>query len=165
MSDSNEIDDIVEQLRADSVPTSQNTQPVNSEEIKNLSDENVNDYIYKKTAELIESSLNAVQTLKDSVVRGNDPREISSLSQLINATSKAISTLNSINLQNKQNKSNLEIKKLEVASRNDMLSKLPQTTNVLIATRDEIMSKLFDKSPAPKKERLEVIDAEFQKND
>lgn len=165
MSDSNEIDDIVEQLRADSVPTTHPSQPVNTEEIKNLSDETVNDYIYKKTAELIESSLNAVQTLKDSVVRGNDPREISSLSQLINATSKAISTLNSINLQNKQSKNNLEVKKLEIASRNDMLSKLPQTTNVLIATRDEIMSKLFDKSPAPKKERLEVIDAEFQKND
>jgi len=46
-----------------------------------------------------------------------------------------------------------------------MLSKLPQTTNVLIATRDEIMSKLFDKSTAPKKEKLEVLDAEFQKND
>ena len=37
---------------------------------------------------------------------------------------------------------------------------LPNTTNVLIATRDEVMKQLFDK---PKKERLEIVDIEYTK--
>lgn len=138
----NEIDSIIEELKADSVPSTPRVPE--TVEVEKLNDQNVGDYVYKKSAELVESTLGAVQSLKDNVLTGSDPREIAALSQLINAATKALDQLNKINLQNKQNKSNEEIKKLEIAA-NSKQKQLPSTTNVLIATRDEIMNQIFNK--------------------
>ena len=63
-----------------------------------------------------------------------------------------------INLQNKQTKSNEEMKKLEIAA-NSKIPVLPNTTNVLIATRDEIMNQLFDKPS--RREKLQLTDSEI----
>lgn len=158
MNDSNEIDSIIEELKNDSVPS--NIKQENAIELKEkLTDDNVNDYVYKKSSELVESTLGAVQSLKDNVLTGSDPREIAALSQLINSATKALEQLNKINLQNKQSKSNVEIKKMELEVNSKNL-KNPQTTNVLIATRDEIMSQLFDKTK--KTNEIEVIEGEFE---
>jgi hypothetical protein len=105
--------------------------------------------------------LGAVQNLKDTVISGSDPREIAALSQLINSATKALDQLNKINIQNKQSKSNLEIKKMEIAANADR-PMLPNTTNVLVATRDEIMSQIFNPK-LPKKQPLEIVDVEFKK--
>jgi hypothetical protein len=110
---------------------------------------------------LVESTLGAVQSLKDNVLTGSDPKEIAALSQLINAATKALDQLNKINLQNKQTKSNEEIKKLEIAA-NSKNPKLPQTTNVLIATRDEIMSQLFDKTNK-KTNSIDMVEGDFER--
>lgn len=160
MSDTNEIDSIIEELKQDAIPTTK----TNNKEIElkeKVNDENVGDYIYKKSSELVESTLGAVQSLKDNVLTGSDPKEIAALSQLINAATKALDQLNKINLQNKQAKNNVELKKMEIES-SLKNNKLPQTTNVLIATRDEIMSQLFDKSPK-KSNNIDLIEGEFEK--
>jgi hypothetical protein len=129
--------------------------------VESINDENVGDYVYKKSAELVESTLGAVQNLKDSVLTGSDPREIAALSQLINSATKALDQLNKINLQNKQSKNNIEVKKMEIAAHLDRPA-LPNTTNVLIATRDEIMTQIFNPKVV-KKQPLEIVDAEFDK--
>jgi len=160
MSDNNDIDSIIEQLKNDSVPSivKKPEQPELKEE---LTDENVGDYVYKKSSELVESTLGAVQSLKDNVLTGSDPKEIAALSLLLNSETKALDKFNKINLQNKQSKNNVEIKKLEISANNKNLKQLPQTTNVLIATRDEIMSQLFDKSK--KTNPTEIIDADYER--
>lgn len=160
MSDNNDIDSIIEELKNDSVPSSVK-KPEQNELREELTDENVGDYIYKKSSELVESTLGAVQSLKDNVLTGSDPKEIAALSQLINSATKALDQLNKINLQNKQSKNNVELKKLEISANNKNLKQLPQTTNVLIATRDEIMSQLFDKSKKSVTE--EVIDGDYER--
>ena len=160
MSDNNDIDSIIEQLKNDSVPSTVK-KPEQPELKEELTDENVGDYVYKKSSELVESTLGAVQSLKDNVLTGSDPKEIAALSQLINSATKALDQLNKINLQNKQSKNNVEIKKLEISANNKNLKQLPQTTNVLIATRDEIMSQLFDKSK--KANSTEIIDADYER--
>jgi hypothetical protein len=157
MKNSNEIDSIIEELKNDSVPSSPKPVATHTELKEAINDENVGDYVYKKSSELVESTLGAVQSLKDNVLTGSDPKEIAALSQLINAATKALDQLNKINLQNKQEKSTKEIKKMELEA-NLKAPKLPLQTNVLIATRDEIMSQLFDK---PKKE--EIIDGDYQR--
>ncbi|NBX91604.1 MAG: hypothetical protein EBQ85_00045, partial [Proteobacteria bacterium] len=127
MSDTNEIDSIIEELKQDAIPTTK----TNNKEIElkeKVNDENVGDYIYKKSSELVESTLGAVQSLKDNVLTGSDPKEIAALSQLINAATKALDQLNKINLQNKQAKNNVELKKMEIES-SLKNNKLPQTTN------------------------------------
>jgi hypothetical protein len=142
MQDNNEIDSIIEQLKSDSVPSNS---IVPSENNDNITDDNVNSFVYKKSVELVSASLGAVQTIRDSVLTGVDPKEISALSQLINATTKALDTLNQINLQNKKSKSNLEMKRIELEANKMIASKIPQTTNILIASREEILKGLGDK--------------------
>ncbi len=150
MESNNEIDAIVEQLRADSVPS--NNQIVPSETpLPDVNDDNMNEYVIKKATENIEASLDAVNSLKDIVITGQNPQEIAALASLINATTKALDSLNKINMQNKQIKNNIEIKQMEVSIAKNIK---PPTTNVLIATRDEIMSKLYDKN---KRDKVELI--------
>ena len=160
--DNSEIDDIITQLKDDSI----NTQPKvlstsnqKKDDSTSLTDDNVNDYVYKKSSELVESTLGAIQSFRDNILAGSDPKEISALSQLINSASKALDQLNKINLQNKQTKSNLELKKLELESNSHLSKLIPQTNNIVIATRDEIMQKMFDKPV--KKEKLQIVDSEI----
>jgi hypothetical protein len=157
MSDINDIESIIQELKADEVPAPIDIQPVTT---NNVNDENVGEYVYKKSSELVESTLGAVQALKDTVLTGSDPKEIAALSQLINSATKALDQLNKINIQNKVSKSNVEIKKMEIEA-NANRPMLPNTTNVLIATRDEVMKQLFDK---PKKSNtLDLIEGDFTK--
>ena len=160
MSSDNEIDSIIEQLKADAIPA-EHPKPHKTVPVEEINDDNVGEYVYKKSAELVESTLGAVQNLKDNVLTGSDPKEIAALSQLINSATKALDQLNKINIQNKQSKSNLEIKKMEIAANLDR-PQLPNTTNVLIATRDEIMSQIFNPKTS-KKQPLEIVDADFSK--
>lgn len=155
---SDEIDSIIQELKADEVAPTFLTKKKEITESERLTDENVGDYVYKKSAELVDSTLGAVQSLKDTVLTGSDPKEISALSTLINAATKALDQLNKINLQNKQTKSNEEMKRLEIAA-NSKKPVLPNTTNVLIATRDEIMNQLFDKPI--RKEKLQLSDSQI----
>ncbi len=159
MDSSNEIDAIIDQLRGDAVPSQ--PKPAEKTEVENLNDDNVSDYVYKKTAEVIEVGLEAVNNLKDMVTAGQDPKEIAALAQMIGAVTKAIDNLNKINLQTKQHKNNLEVAKVE-ASGTKALPIGNQTNNIMIATRDEVMNKLFDR-PSGKKDKLELIEGEFSK--
>jgi len=162
MDSSEEIDNIIDQLKSDAVP--KQISESKQKEIEELNDDNVSDYVYKKTAEVIEVGLQTVNNLKDLVTSGQDPREISALAQLISATTKAIDNLNKINLQTKQHKNNLEVAKVE-ASGNKMLGTGPQTNNILIATRDEIMNKFLEGGKSGKKEKFDVIQGDFVKED
>jgi hypothetical protein len=152
--DNDEINSIIEQLKDDAVPSQ--PKQTQTETDGNVSDETVNSFVYKKSVELVSASLGAVQTIRDSVLTGVDPKEIAALSQLINATTKALDTLNQINLQNKRSKSNMEIKKMEIEANKIIASKIPQTTNILIASRDEILKGLNDKKTI--KNNDDVID-------
>jgi hypothetical protein len=156
MENNNEIDSIIEQLKSDSVPSNS---LVTTDKKEDVTDDNVNSFVYKKSVELVSASLGAVQTIRDSVLTGVDPKEITALSQLINATTKALDTLNQINLQNKKSKSNLELKKIELEANKMIASKIPQTTNILIASRDEILKGLGDKK---QKNNDDVIDVAIE---
>lgn len=159
MDNPSEIEAIIDQLKADAVPSSRSS-PEFKPEIPNLTDDNVNQYVYKKTASVIESGLDAINNLKDLVVSGQDPKEISALAQLIGATTKAIDSLNKINLQIKDHKNNIEVAKLEAEGYKALHH---NTTNVLVATREEVMGRLFDNKLPNKKEKLELVDVKFEK--
>ena len=156
MENNNEINDIIEQLKNDSVASE--IKPKNIENVEQVSDDNVDTFVYGKTVELVNASLGAVQTIRDSVLTGVDPKEIAALSQLINATTKALDTLNQINLQNKKSKTNVEIKKMELEANKMIASKIPQTTNILIASRDEILKGMTEKKSLLKDS--DIIDIE-----
>ena len=160
MDSSNEIDAIVDQLRGDAVSTQ--PKPTVKADIDNLTDDNVSEYVYKKTAEVIEVGLEAVNNLKDMVTAAQDPKEMAAFAQMLGAVTKAIDNLNKINLQTKQHKNNLEVARVE-ASGQKALPIGTQTNNIMIATRDEVMNRLFDR-PSNKKEKIELIEGDFSKD-
>jgi hypothetical protein len=154
MDSSDEIDNIINELKADAIPSTHNV-PAVQEPVPAVNDENVNDFVYQKTAEVIQSGLEAMNNLKNTFAMGADPKEIAAMAQLMNAVTKAIDSMNNINLQQKHAKNAVELKKLDIAGKKEIMSKLPPSNNILIATRDEVITKMLDK---PKRDRIELLE-------
>ena len=154
MESSDEIDDIINELKADAIPAKMDSTH-SSEPTPVVNDENVSDYVYQKNTELIQAGLQAMNNLKNTFAMGADSKEIAAMAQLMNAVTKAIDTMNSINLQQKHAKNAVELKKMDIAGKKEIMSKLPPSNNILIATRDEVITKMLDK---PKRDRMELLE-------
>lgn len=141
------IDTLLEELSSFSYSSTKNT--IKHETIE-INDDNINEYILKKTGNLIEAGLGAVEDLKEYIVQGQNPDEIAALSELISSTAKAIESLNRINLHNKKAKHDKEIKKIDIEGKKEIANLLPghQTVNnnVIVASRAEILDRLFSES-------------------
>lgn len=114
-----------------------------------ITEETVGDYVLQKTGSLIETSLEAVQDLKNFIVQGQNPDEIAALASLITSTTGAIETLNKLYLMRKKHDMNKEIKSLDWANKKEVSKSLPATqitnnTNVLMASREEIIKKMLE---------------------
>lgn len=155
MESNSEIDHIISELKSTAIVNTNHAQAV-SQNVE-VTDDTVNHYVYEKTTEVIQAGLEAINNIKNTISMGADPKEISALAQLINATTKAIDSMNSINLQQRHAKSAVELKKLDIAGKKEIISKLPPTSNnILIATREEV-AKMIDR---PKKCDQSIIDSD-----
>lgn len=148
-----EVDNIINELRGSAIPS-----PVEPEKqpTEAVTDENVNTYVYQKTAEVIQAGLDAITALSSNIAMGADPKEIAAMASLMSATTKAIDSLNSINLQHKQSTTAVELKKMDIAGKKDIVSKLPAANNILIATRDEVINKFVE--GRPRKTSIDLLD-------
>jgi hypothetical protein len=112
-------------------------------------DDNLNDYILKQASELVDISVSSVKELKDFVLQGTNPEEITALAELVNASTRAIEAINKLNLQKKKHKNDIDIKTLDHEFKKRLLeiNPKPQTVNntVLIASREEIFKKFINK--------------------
>lgn len=113
-----------------------------------LKDEEVNQYVLDKSKTLIETGLNAVQDLATYVTQGQNPDEIAALAELMNATSKAIEALNRVNLIDRKANRDEKLKRIDIEGKKELLSisgpqQVTNNMNVLVASREEIMKKLF----------------------
>ena len=115
-------------------------------------EEEMQAFILKNSAQLTVLSIKSVQDLQKQVAANGDPEQMAALASLIAAGAGAIEVINKINLQNKKNEGAREVKKIEVEGKRELQklkneggANLPgSTTNILIATREELMSKLAD---------------------
>ena len=146
-SEQDEIQNIIDELKGDAIPKTAKTAGVAGIPLKDLNDDNVSEYVYQRTANVIEMGLQTIQNLQSYFGSGADAKELSAFASIINATTKAIDTMNTINLQNKNAKSALELKKLDIAGRKEMVASLPapQNNTILIGTREEMLAQLKDK--------------------
>lgn len=130
-------------------PPAPNTQKA-TQDTTPLKDEDVQQYFLNKTKALIETGLGAVQDLTPSVVAGSDSREIEALSKLMASTAQALETLQKTALIDKKADRDEQLEKLRVQGRKEVaqLTRGPQhvtNNNILVASREEIMKKLFGK--------------------
>ena len=154
MESNSEIDSIISELKATSLPADHSPTPATPEII--VTDENVSGYVYQKTAEVIQAGLDAITILSNNISMGADPKEIAAMASLMSATTKAIDSLNSINLQHKQSTTAVELKKMDIAGKKEIVSKLPAANNILIATRDEVINKFVDAKP--RKSQVDLLE-------
>ena len=119
-----------------------------NKKVSGLADEDVNQFILNKSKELIETGVSAVQDLMPYVQQGQNPDEIDALANLMSATTKAIEALNKTNLIDRKADRDEKIKKMEIEARKELAQAqgnktINHNTNVLIASREEIMKKLL----------------------
>jgi hypothetical protein len=159
---SDNIDTLLDELSSFSFPTNTTQKPARS--ARDINEDNINEYIIKVHSEIIDTGAAAIEDLKDFIVQGQNPDEISALSELINSATKALEHLNKINLQNKKAATDKELKTMDIASRKEVASLLPDknvvnNTNILVASREEIFKKLLSDISEP-----EVIDVQVLKD-
>ena len=150
----NQIDDFIAGLNKLS-EKSESVQ-VSIEEVKvevPKTEQEIQEFILKNSAELATLSVKSVKDLQQVVTATGDPEQMASLASLIAAGAGAIETINKIHLQNKKTEANKDLKKIEIEGKkeiqrlkNDGYLNLPQgNTNVLVATREEIIAQLTGK--------------------
>jgi hypothetical protein len=154
MSDS--IDTLLNELSSFSMPTAK---PKIFSEHNEATEDNINEYIIKRTSHLIDTGIGAVEDIKDYIVQGQNPDELAALSELISSTTKAIEALNRINLLNKKAKTDKELKIMDLQNRKEVAGMLPGNNvvnnNLIVASREEIFKQLL-KDTEP---NIEVIDS------
>ena len=123
-------------------------EPVKEPEVE-LTEDDLEKFILKKSSALIDLSLDSVKDLKDFITQGQNPDEISALASLITSTTGAIESLNKLNLLRKKHEMNKEIKALDFANKKEIAKALPagnnitNNTQVIVASREEIIKQMM----------------------
>jgi hypothetical protein len=155
--DENNLSVLLDELSSFKFP-SQNEKASTTSSPVALQDQDVNQYFLNKSKAVIEAGVNAIQDLSPYVTQGQNPDEIAALAELMSATTKALDTLNKGNLIDKKAVKDEKLKRIDIQGKKELLELQPSknvtnNTNVLIASREEIMQKLFSK-------KAEVIEIE-----
>jgi hypothetical protein len=116
--------------------------------------EEVEAFVLKHSADLVENSVKSIMELQKLTVATGDPEMMAGLASLIAASTGAIETVNKLHMLNKKAEINKEIKKIELEGKKELQqlknegnSMLPGSqTNILIATREEIIAELTGKA-------------------
>lgn len=114
-----------------------------------ITEDNLNDFIFSKNEELINTTLDVINSLKNTVAGTQDAKSMSGFAEIIKAFTGAMDTLNNINIEKRKAKNTKEIKELD-ANNKKMLSEnqKPNNTFNIVAGRETIMKMLKASEPA-----------------
>lgn len=127
--------------------------PSKPEEV--LTDENINDFVIKRTAALVTHGMDVIESVKEVIAGAQDAEELTALSDLINATGAAIETMNKLNMQNKKMKLTRELKELDSGNTSKQVGPVTNNTLIITGNREDIFKKFIRDS------KEDVMDAEF----
>ena len=108
-----------------------------------LDKEDLEDFLIQNSGKLIKKSLSIVDNVNDYISSAPDNRDVAALAELIKASSSAIETLNKLHVAKERNETQLEVKKIDVESR-ERINIADNQTKVLLS-REDIMQALIDK--------------------
>jgi hypothetical protein len=110
-------------------------------------DENLEEYVYNSATTLINSSLFTLEKVKRTVSSVVDHRELTALAELIKATTSSIDVLNKVVMENKKLRHSKEIKEMDIAAKKELgNTKIKNQTNILVASREDVLKQLVDKT-------------------
>ena len=135
-----EIGDLVDQLKnADQYLK----KPEKAKEEFNLDPEELEQFVLNNAGSLVKKSIDMVDEVKQYVETAPESRDVSSLSELINASSSAIETLSKILLQNKKDKTQRTVKQMDIDGKKQLMQ--GEFNAKMMLSRDDVMNELFSK--------------------
>ena len=145
-SEDKDVSSLVNQLK----DTTLVNKHIHKNENGELQEQDIEEFVVQNSSKLIKQSLDVMDNVKDYIIASGDPDSISSLSELIKASSSAIESLNKIVIQNKRSATSLATKSMDVNAKYAIEEK--KNENALIATREDVFKKILADA--------KVIDAE-----
>lgn len=141
MENVNVPEDSVAQFLSD-LKTIQSEQSVKRDASNNIATiENLEEFVLKNSSEVVNSSINMLKNMESVVQTIQGAEEMAAYSELVNASTNAIDTLNKLLLQKKKNEAMLEIKKMDVENKKELQSN-DHAVKVL-ASREEILKMML----------------------
>ena len=137
---SHDIGDLVDQLKN---AEKYLKKPEKAEEEFNLDPEELEKFILNNAGKLVKKSIEMVDEVKQYVETAPESRDVSSLSELINASSSAIETLSKILVQNKKDKTQKEVKQMDIDGKKQLMQ--GEFNAKVMLSRDDVMKELFAK--------------------
>lgn len=143
------VDDILSQL---STQNHSVTRKKESMEIPDL--DNIEEYLVKKTAKLIDTTLDAVDNVKDYISSAPENRDVASLAELMRSANSAIETMQKIHANKENIQARKDVKQMDIDSKKEL--NVMDNTAKLVMSREEIMKAMLE---APdEKEKEETLD-------
>jgi hypothetical protein len=131
------VDTIIDQLRNVPRVIAEATREDDS-----LTADNLEEFILKYTGNLVKQASESVALVKDYVETAPNAEDVTALAELIRATTTAVEGLNKILVTNKRSKSAMDIKQLEIQSRQQQFNTAVGVG--LMLTREELMKQLLN---------------------
>lgn len=103
--------------------------------------ENLEEFVLKNSSEVVNSSINMLKNMESVVQTIQGAEEMSAYSELVNASTNALDTLNKILLQKKKNDAAIEIKKMDVENKKELQSN--DHAQKVMASREEILKMML----------------------
>lgn len=143
------VDDILTQL------SSQNRSVTKKKEMEEAPEvEDLEEFLIKKTAKLINTTLDAVDNVKDYISSAPENKDVASLAELMRSANAAIETMQKVHANRANNESRKEIKQMDIDAKKEI--QLVDNTAKLVMSREEIMKALIE--DAEKKDDVIDID-------
>ncbi len=134
--------DLISQLKT--LPKDNKKILQHAEDNIDLSKEDVEEFIIKKSSKLIQDSLELIDNMKEVVHHMPEAENVSSLAELIKASTGAIETLNKLVVQDKKSNTTIKAKQLDIDSKKQLLAAEKQSE--LMLSREEVLDRLLKKA-------------------
>jgi len=119
-----------------------------------LKKEDLERFVVEKAGSLVQESLEMLKNVKDYIVSAPESKDVASFSELVAATSTALDTLNKILVSDKKNETIVNVKKMDIDARKEL--KQEDTTQKMLATREEVFKMLLNNVKTAEKEVIEI---------
>ncbi len=139
------VDDILSQLSTQHHSITR--QKKSEEEIPEVED--LEEYLIKKTAKLIDTTLDAVDNVKDYISSAPENKDVASLAELMRSANSSIETMQKIHANKANNEARKELKIMDIDARAQINVNDNQTK--LVMSREEIMKAMLEAPEEPKK--------------
>ena len=126
-----------------------------AEDSTELSKEDVEQFIIQKSSKLIQDSLELIDNMKEVVHHMPEAENVSSLAELIKASTGAIETLNKLVVQDKKSNTTIKAKQLDIDSKKQLLASDQQ--HALMLSREEVLDRLLKKANVIEIDKVETM--------